>query len=292
MQNAKQPTFLIADPEANNRNLVAEVLRAAGFFSIAHARDGKELLEKTVELSPRIVLATSRIPGISGLEFTRMIRAGYQDVSRQTSIIIMTDTPTRAFLSAAQQSGADEMLARPFSAAAVLVRVRSVLERPREFIDSVAYAGPCRRRKMIDGYEGPRRRFTDPLDDDDPLALWEQESNREIVRACVRKISELAVDLSPTDRRKLREIYFATKETETVADSVKDQMMGDAARSLGRYISAVGASGLLDKEVLTTHIDAMHTLGVLGSRQLAERESLIKGLHKVVEKKLARARAA
>jgi len=143
-----------------------------------------------------------------------------------------------------------------------------------------------------DPFGGPRRRFTDPIEEDDLLALWERESNREIVRACVKKISELAIDLSPTDRRKLREIYFATKETESVADSVKDKMMGDAARSLGRYISSVGASGLLDKEVLTTHIDAMHTLGVLGSRQLAERESLIAGLQKVVDKKLARARAA
>lgn len=292
MQNAKPPTFLIADPEAYSRNLIAEVLRAAGYFAISHARDGKELLEKTATLHPRVIFTTSRIAEISGLEFTRMIRAGYKDVSRQTSIIAMTDTPTRAFLDAAQQSGADEMLARPFSAQAVMIRVKSVLERPREFIESVAYTGPCRRRKMIDEYGGPRRRFTDPIEEDELLALWERESNREIVRSCVKKISELAIDLSPTDRRKLREIYFATKETESVADSVKDKMMGDAARSLGRYISSVGASGLLDKEVLTTHIDAMHTLGVLGSRQLAERESLIAGLQKVVDKKLARARAA
>ena len=35
-----------------------------------------------------------------------MIRAGYKQVSRQTSIIVMTDTPTKGFLAAAQQSGA------------------------------------------------------------------------------------------------------------------------------------------------------------------------------------------
>lgn len=292
MPNSKPPTFLIADPDSYSRNLLAEILRAAGYFAISHARDGKELLQKTAELRPRVVFTTSRIAEISGLEFTRMIRAGYQDVSRQTAIIVMTDTPTKAFLEAAQKSGADEMLARPFSSQAVMIRVKSVLERPREFVDSVVYIGPCRRRRMIEDYQGPRRRFTDPIDEEAALAEWEKESNRAIVQACVRKISELAIDLSPDDRRKLREIYFATKHVEDVADSLKDRMMGDAARSLGRYLSAVGASGHVDKEVLITHIDAMHTLGILGSKHHGEREGLIKGLQQVVDKKLTRLRAA
>ena len=292
MPNSKPPTFLIADTDSHSRNLLAEVLRAAGYFAISHAKDGKELLEKTAELRPRVVLTASRIADISGLEFTRLIRAGYQDVSRQTSIIVMTDTPTKAFLEAAQKSGADEMLARPFSSQTVMVRVKSVLERPREFVDSVVYIGPCRRRRMIEDYQGPRRRFTDPLDDESMLAEWEKESNRAIVQACIRKISELAVDLSSDDRRKLREIYFATKHVEDVADSQKDKMMGDAARSLGRYLSAVGAAGQVDKDVLITHIDAMHTLGLLGSRHHSEREGLIVGLRQVVDKKLARLRAA
>jgi len=292
MSHSRPPSFLIADPDSHSRNLLAEVLRAAGYFAINHARDGKELLEKTAELHPRVVFTTSRIAEVSGLEFTRLIRAGYQDAPRQTSIIVMTDTPTKAFLDAAQKSGADEMLARPFSSQAVMIRVKSVLERPREFVDSVVYVGPCRRRRMVEDYVGPRRRFTDPLNDETLLAEWEKESNRAIVQACVRKISELAIDLSPDDRRKLREIYYATKHVEEVADSLKDKMMGDAARSLGRYLSAVGASGNVDKDVLITHIDAMHTLGLLSSQHHGEREGLIKGLQQVVDKKLARLRAA
>lgn len=292
MQNTKPPTFLIADPDSHSRNLLAEVLRAAGYFAISHARDGNELLEKTAALHPRVVFTTSRIAKMSGLEFTRLIRAGYQDISRQTSIIVMTDTPTKAFLEAAQMSGADEMLARPFSSQTVMIRVKSVLERPREFVDSVVYVGPCRRRRMVEDYQGPRRRFTDPLDNEAMLAEWEKESNRAVVQACVRKISELSIDLSPTDRRKLREIYFATKHVEDLADTLKDKLMGDAARSLGRYLSAVGACGQVDKDVLITHIDAMHTLGLLGSRQHSEREGLITGLRQVVDKKLSRLRAA
>jgi len=291
-QQEQSPRFLIADPEGHSRNLLAEVLRAAGYLSISHARDGQELLERTVEVNPRVVFATSRLPKLSGLEFTRLIRAGFQDVSRQTSIIVMTDTPTKAFLATAQQSGADEMLARPFSSQSVAVRVKSVLERPRAFVDSAVYIGPCRRRRTVEDYSGPWRRFIDPLEGALVTAAWELESNRAAVRACVRKISELCLELSPGDRRKLREVYFAVKEAETVADDIKDQMMGDAARSLNRYIMAVGASGDVDPQVLTTHIDAMHSLGVLSGQDYLERENLILGLRLLVDKKLARLRAA
>lgn len=281
-------TIVVADPVSHTRNLVAEVLRTAGFESIIFARDGDELLAMTIEHEPRIVITTSRLPRLSGLEYTRKIRAGYNVVPRTLSIIVMTDTPTKAFLDAARESGADEMLVRPFTAQALLVRIKSVIDRPRPFIDSAVYVGPCRRRRMIEDYNGPLRRFVDPTDGMPGSSPWESEPNRIAVRNCVKKISEMSANLTAGDRRKLREVFNACKETETIADETKDAMLGAAARSLGRYIMAIGANGTPDPEVMTTHIDAMHTLGMLTSAQHKERENLIKGLVRVVDKKLGR----
>jgi CheY-like chemotaxis protein len=285
-------TIIIADAVQQTRNLVSEVLRSVGYESIVHARDGDELLARTVEHEPTIVITTSRLPGMSGLEFTRLIRAGYQDVPRELSIIVMTNTPTKAFLDAAQNSGVDEMLVRPFTAQHLLIRIRAVLDHPREFVDSAKYIGPCRRRRMVDDYIGPMRRFVDPTDDMPGALPWEQETNRAAVRTCVKKISEMATGLQPGDRRKLREIFTAAKETESVADETKDAMLGAAARSLGRYIMAIGANGHPDEEVMTTHIDAMHTLGMLTSAQHAERQNLVDGLVRIVDKRLGRTKAA
>jgi DNA-binding response OmpR family regulator len=292
MTTTKINHIIVADAVSHTRNLVADVLRSLGFYSIIHARNGKELLELTMEYEPRIVITTSRLPELSGLEFTRLVRAGHKNISRLLSIIVMTDTPTKAFLDAAQSSGVDEMLVRPFTAQAMQVRIKAVLENPRPFIDSAVYVGPCRRRRMIVDYAGPLRRFVDPTDDMPGAMPWESEPNRQAVRKCVARLSELSLGLTAGDRRKLREIYAATKETEGMADETKDAMMGAAARSLGRYIMAVGANGSPDAEVMTTHIDAMHTLGQLSGAQHRERELLVEGLVRVVDKRLGRTKVA
>jgi DNA-binding response OmpR family regulator len=283
----KQIQFLICDDNMHTRRMVADVLAGAGFEKVQFATGGAELLKLTIEFLPRIVITSSRVPELSGLEYTRLIRGGYGTVNRALSVIVMTDTPTQKFLDASRAAGVDEMLVRPFNGTALLSRVEAVLLRPRRFVESVSYIGPCRRRRMLDDYEGPLRRFTDPLEDTDK-PLWEAEGNRELVRQCVTRISELSVGLTPGDRRKLREIYAAVRDAEQLADDVRDQSMGDAARSLARYIMAIGGAGVIDPEVVTTHIDAMQKLGYMTGAHMTEREMLVQGLVAVVDKRLGR----
>jgi DNA-binding response OmpR family regulator len=223
---------------------VADVLRSLGYYSIIHANDGKELLELTVEYEPRIVITTSRLPELSGLEYTRLIRSGYKNVSRLLSIIVMTDTPTRTFLDAAQASGVDEMLVRPFTAQAMQVRIKAVMERPRPFIDSAVYLGPCRRRRMIEDYVGPLRRFIDPTDDmPERLALGAGTKSRR--RAQVRHAHKRTV-VWPDGWRPPQAARHLLGHQGNRGHGRRNQghsMLGAAARSLGRYITAIGANG-------------------------------------------------
>ena len=207
---------------------------------------------------------------------------------REMSIILTVSAPTKSFLDAAQEVGVDELVVLPFTAQSLILRIRSVIERPRPFVDSISYVGPSRRRRMVDDYRGPLRRFVDPVEG---AALWESESNRSAVRLCVQKISEFGSVLTTGDQHKLREIYNSAMQTETLASQMKDEALGAAARSLGRYIAAVGAAGTPDPEVISTHIDAMHSLGVLTSAQHEERQDVIEGLRRIVQQKLG-ARAA
>lgn len=286
MRKHRKILIVVADELPATRNLIVEVLRAAGFEKIMHANSGSRLVEIVEDHAPRIVITTSRLPELSGLAFTRMIRRGYKNIPRQLSIIAMTNTPTEAFLEAAQASGVDEMLVRPFAADAVLFRVRAVLDHPRAFIDGFEYVGPCRRRRVIETYTGPMRRLFDDTDDGQP---WESEPSRVAVRKCIHKISESTASLSTGDRRKLQQIFAIVRETAAVVDETRDATLAAAARSLGRYIMAIGANGAPDPETITTHIDAMHTLGRLPSSQYEGRHKfVVDGLNRIVNKKLLR----
>lgn len=280
--------ILIADASPNILRLLAEVLRGAEIEKLHYAFNGREALSLCAEYAPDIIITTSRLPEVSGLEITRLIRAGWKTVRRDTGVIVMSDTATKGFLEAAAKSGADEMLVRPFTGEAVIERVKAIAARKREFIDAAVYVGPCRRRRAREDYAGPMRRFVDPCDDMPGAPLWEKASHREAVRKCVQKISECMTGLSSNDRQKLRAIFAAVKETEAVADGSRDEALGQAARSLGRYIISVGANGVIDEETVRTHIDAMHSLSVLKGAQQEERLRLVEGLSRIVDKRLGR----
>ena len=289
MTTAKdQHRIIVADPSRQARSLIGDVLRGAGYITLAPASTQDELLKLTEQYQPRIILMAAQFPVLSGLEFTRTIREGLNFVPREMSIILTVSAPTKSFLDAAQEVGVDELVVLPFTAQSLILRIRSVIERPRPFVDSISYVGPSRRRRMVDDYRGPLRRFVDPVEG---AALWESESNRSAVRLCVQKISEFGSVLTTGDQHKLREIYNSAMQTETLASQMKDEALGAAARSLGRYIAAVGAAGTPDPEVVSTHIDAMHSLGVLTSAQHEERQDVIEGLRRIVQQKLG-ARAA
>jgi CheY-like chemotaxis protein len=287
LSNDKHIQFVICDDNPFTRRLAADVLLGSGFDRVQFASSGDELLKLTVEAQPRIVLTSSRVPALSGLEFARIIRSGFGIVNRTMPIIVMTDTATTKFLDAARDAGVDEMLVRPFTGAALLSRVEAVLLRPRRFVETLNYVGPCRRRRMLQDYGGALRRFTDPLREIEK-PLWEAEGNRELVRECVGKISRLASGLNPGDRIKLKRIYSAVLEAAELADEIRDEALGAAARSLLRYIIAIGGSAPVDPSVITTHADALVQLGRLNSEQGKAREMLVAGLVAIVDKRLGR----
>ncbi len=281
---SKSVAILIADENRNFRKLCTEVLRDAGFSAFRYASDGQSLLRTAQEMRPRVIITASRLPALSGLEFTRLVRTGYENIDPATSIIVMTSTPTTAFLEAARESGADEMLVCPFAPAALLARVEAVLVRPRRFIRSPSYVGPCRRRRMLQDYSGALRRESDAIKV--PAAPWEAEANRALVRESVAEIIECAENLAPDDEIQLKVLGIVTEKTGRLAEEIEDRMLSGAAKSLKRYIAGMRASHKVDPELITAHADAMHLLSTLSSAQRGKRKRLVEGLVAAVDKRL------
>lgn len=281
------PRILVGDAGRHTRAMISDILRSSGFRDLLQAATETDLVKLVDQHRPKIIVMAASFPGISGLTFAQQIRSGFNFVPRETSIILTTDAPTRSFLEASRTVGVDEVVAVPFTMQTLMARIRSVVDRPRPFVDCPTYVGPCRRRVMLQDYKGPLRRAADP--DEAPTAgpLWSSESNRSAVRLCVQKMSEYRSALPPEPYKKLRAIYLSVMKLETRTDQASDDALGEAAKSFGRYLSAIGVRERPDLTLLNDHIDCLHTLALEAELAAEQKLSLIAALKSAVQGKIA-----
>lgn len=284
VQSARK-RFIVCDPRHHTRSLVAGVL--SHFSPTVHfAACGSELLDATLMFAPDLVVTTSRIPHVSGLEFARLVRSGHQGVDRELGIIVMSHTATSKLLAAARDSGVDEVLVCPFTGAALLGKVNAAMQRRRPFVESTDYVGPSRRRRDVNGRQVSRR-LTDATDGEHH-APWKTEHYRNFTQFHANVLAELRVELSTRDRTAVRKMLDTSKTLANIAGSCSDQSLRDAANSLCRYLEGVGASGQLDSDAINVHVDALVRMSALGFGDDVERQRLSQGLSVVVDQRLAR----
>ena len=275
---AVAPRILIADAGRHTRTMICDILRSAGYRDLTPASSEADLRMLVDQLRPKIVVMAADFPGLSGLDFTKLIRSGLNFVPRETSMILTTSTPTRSFLEAARAVGVDEVVAVPFTTQTLVARILSAVERPRPFVDCPTYVGPCRRRVMLQDYKGPLRRTVDPDKAVQPGPLWSTESNRAAVRLCVQKMSEYRKDLAPEHYSMLRQVYHSVTKLETQSDQEHDEALGDAARCFGSYMSSIGQGQSPDLDLLSHHIVAIHTLALGSGLDGQQRFALVASL--------------
>jgi CheY-like chemotaxis protein len=72
---AVSPRVLLVEDNEDDRRLVRELLETDGIRVIGEAPDGHAGVTLALELEPDVILMDLRLPGISGLEATRQIKA-------------------------------------------------------------------------------------------------------------------------------------------------------------------------------------------------------------------------
>jgi CheY-like chemotaxis protein len=168
-------SILIVDDNNHMRTLVAEILRAIGIKDVREAADGADALQFIRHSPPDIIITDFAMQPIDGVEFVTMVRKSSDSTCPMVPIIMMTGHSERHRVEEAHDAGVTEFLAKPISARSVLERILEVIERPRPFVRSSNYFGPCRRRKAESTFKGPWRRSTD---DPEIKAAWEEEQQK------------------------------------------------------------------------------------------------------------------
>lgn len=151
---------LVVDDNLHMRKMIAAIVQAFGVTTIHEAPNGAQAWDKLRNHNPDIVFLDWMMPGMTGLEFTRMVRTSNDCPNPYVSIIMVTGYTQVEHVHQARDAGVTEFLAKPISANTVLARMTAVIENPRAFVRTPDYFGPCRRRRQDKEYMGPERRGT------------------------------------------------------------------------------------------------------------------------------------
>jgi two-component system phosphate regulon response regulator PhoB len=120
------PRILVVEDEESLVTLLRYNLESAGYAVESVAR-GDEAELPIAEDSPDLVLLDWMIPGVSGVELCRRIRAR-QETAR-LPIIMLTARGEETDRVRGLTTGADDYIVKPFSVPELLARVRSLLRR-------------------------------------------------------------------------------------------------------------------------------------------------------------------
>jgi two-component system, OmpR family, phosphate regulon response regulator PhoB len=148
-------SILIVEDEAAIHQLLDYNLRAEGYRTRI-VETGEDVHNAIQDELPDLVLLDWMLPGLSGIEVCRLIRA--REETRALPIVMLTARGEEAERLRGLATGADDYVVKPFSVPEVMARIRAILRRvnPDSVADQITFGDITvdRARKRV--MRGPR----------------------------------------------------------------------------------------------------------------------------------------
>jgi len=115
---------LVVDDTPHNVKLLADLLTVKG-YSVATAVNGEEALAKVAADPPDLILLDVMMPGLSGYDVCRRLRA--DPGTSLLPVVLVTSLDPQSERVKGIEAGADDFLPKPINQAELFARVRSLL---------------------------------------------------------------------------------------------------------------------------------------------------------------------
>ncbi len=126
--------LLMIEDDTRLAQMVGEYLRNAG-FGFTHAADGGTGLTMLPQVAPNLVILDLMLPDMDGLDVCRRIRALPND-SAQVPVLMLTAKGDPMDRIVGLELGADDYLPKPFEPRELLARIRAILRRQQDGVQS------------------------------------------------------------------------------------------------------------------------------------------------------------
>ena len=123
MEATLAPPILVVDDDPKIVALVRTYLEREGYSVIA-ASDGRSALEAARERRPALIVLDVMLPEVDGFAVTRLLRR-----DSDVPVLMLSARGSVSDRVAGISEGADDYLAKPFSPAELVVRVKAILRR-------------------------------------------------------------------------------------------------------------------------------------------------------------------
>ncbi len=117
------PAVVVVDDEDDSRLFVRSVLQRNG-YTVHAFPDAAAALEHLSSHPCRVVISDMRMPGMTGLEFTQVVRDRHPD----TAVVLMTAYATVENVIEALRLGAADLMQKPVGVDALVTKVRELME--------------------------------------------------------------------------------------------------------------------------------------------------------------------
>lgn len=136
----------------DNRDIAAYIGSLfADRYAVSYAANGREGMEKALNLVPDLIITDLMMPGMDGLEVCRQVRGN--EIINHIPIIVVTAKITEEERIKGLEAGADAYLAKPFNADELRTRVEKLLDRHRHLRDKFSNSADTDKEQKLTDVE-------------------------------------------------------------------------------------------------------------------------------------------
>ena len=152
---------LLASPNRFDIETQTDVLRNAGVRRTISARDSDEAYKLADRAGLNVIILGEDCAPTSPLDWVKLLRRDERHQAREAAIFVTSRALTLSKVEACRRAGANAMIGLPITSNSLINTITKVLARPRPFIETEIYTGPCRRAGIVTAGAGARRRRSD-----------------------------------------------------------------------------------------------------------------------------------
>ena len=223
----------------DNRDIATYIgSQFADCYAVSYATNGKEGLDKALDLVPDLIITDLMMPGMDGLEVCRQVRDN--EITDHIPIIVVTAKITEEERIKGLEAGADAYLAKPFNAEELRTRVEKLIE-VRQLLRK-KYAQMMTAHQDDEDEETIQRRAADLRF----LAKVSDVIYLQLNRGKDIEVSQIASAMCMSDRQFYRKMSALTDSTPTVyiqrvkIKKAKSLLDGDSQMSFGEIANRCG----------------------------------------------------